>query len=132
MSFWEIAGFFFWSYVFIAYLMVLFWVIGDIFRDRALNGWLKAVWIIFLLFLPILTTLVYLVFRGGSMADRQIASVYRAQSETDSHIRSVAATSAAGEIAKAKSLLESGTISHAEFDALKARALSGPVHPMAV
>ena len=70
MNFWSIVGLFFWSFVFIAYLFVLFAIIGDLFRDHQLNGWLKALWIIFLVFVPFLTALVYLIARGNHMAAR--------------------------------------------------------------
>ena len=64
MSFWESLGWMLWATVFIGYLFALFAIIADLFRDHKLNGWLKAVWVFFLLFLPILTALVYLVARG--------------------------------------------------------------------
>jgi uncharacterized membrane protein len=124
MSFWDFIIWVFWFYVFFAYLMVLFRIISDIFRDHTLNGWLKAVWMIFLIFVPILTALVYLIARGRGMAERQMADMREARSETDQYIRSVASSSPAEEIAKAKTLLDSGAISQAEFDGLKARALS--------
>ena len=125
MNFWDFIWFLIWSYVFIAYLMLLFAIIGDLFRDRELNGWLKAIWIICLVFIPFLTAIVYLIVRGRMMTERRYAAAEEARSETDSYIRSVASSSPADEIAKAKALLESGTISQAEFDTLKARAMSG-------
>ncbi|WP_338031522.1 SHOCT domain-containing protein [Diaminobutyricibacter tongyongensis] len=127
MNFWDFVSFFFWTFVFIAYLMILFSIIGDLFRDHKLNGWWKAVWVIFLVFLPFLTALVYLIARGRGMAERQRAAAEAAQADANSYIRSVAATpsSPADDIAKAKALLDSGTITQPEFDALKAKALSG-------
>lgn len=125
MNFWDIVGFFFWSYVFISYLFVLFSIVGDIFRDSALNGWLKAVWIFFLIVVPFLTALVYLIARGRTMNERQQASAQKARSQADSYIRSVAAAgSPADEIAKAKSLLDAGSISRPEYETLKGRALA--------
>ena len=123
-NFWDFIVFIFWCYVFFAYLMVLFSIIADIFRDHTMNGWLKAIWVIFLVFVPFLTALVYLIARGRGMAERQLASAQQARSETDQYIRSVATSSPVDEIAKAKTLLDTGTISQAEFDGLKARALS--------
>ncbi|MEV7610005.1 SHOCT domain-containing protein [Microbacterium sp. NPDC089320] len=121
---WSFFGFFFWSFVFIAYLMALFSVIGDIFRDQELNGWLKALWMIFLVFVPFLTLFVYLIARGRSMAERSGRAAVDAQRSTDAYIRNVAgSTSSADEIAKAKTLLDAGTITPDEFAALKARAL---------
>lgn len=123
MSFWDFIVYLFWFYVFFAYLMVLFRIIVDIFRDHTLNGWLKAVWLIALLFIPILTALVYLIARGRGMTERSLADMKSARAETDQYIRSVASTSPSEEIAKAKSLLDSGAISQAEFDGLKNRAM---------
>ena len=77
-QFWNFIWLFFWSFAFIAYLFALFAVISDIFRDHELSGWLKAVWIIFLVFVPFLTVLVYLIARGRSMAERQARSAQRA------------------------------------------------------
>lgn len=125
MNFWDFVGFFFWSYVFISYLMVLFSIIGDLFRDRALNGWMKAIWIIFLVFVPFLTALVYLIARGRGMGERRSQAVQQAQSETNDYIRSVASSSRADDIEKAKALLDAGTITPAEFESLKAQALAG-------
>ena len=127
MQFWDFIVFVFWSYVFFSYLMVLFGIIGDIFRDSTLNGGLKAVWVIFLVFVPFLTALVYLIARGRGMSERQQAAVRQARSQTDQYIRSVAASSPAEEISKAKALLDSGAISAAEFDGLKSRVLADAV-----
>lgn len=122
-SFWAIIWWFFWAFVFISYLMVLFNIIADLFRDHALNGWWKAVWLIFLIFVPFLTALVYLIARGSDMAERS-ASIYREQQQAaDSYIRSVAGSSPSDEIDKASKLLAAGTITDAEFAAIKARAL---------
>jgi hypothetical protein len=63
-SFWDIIWWFVWAFAFIAYLFALFAIIGDLFRDRKLNGWLKAIWVLFLIFVPFLTALVYLIARG--------------------------------------------------------------------
>ncbi|MCI0158414.1 SHOCT domain-containing protein [Leifsonia shinshuensis] len=123
-SFWSIVWWFFWCFAFIAYLFALFAIIGDLFRDRALNGWWKAVWIIFLIFLPFLTALVYLIARGRGMAERSARAAADTQAVVDAHIREVASSSPADEIAKAQQLLASGTITQQEFDHLKARALS--------
>jgi ABC-type Fe3+ transport system permease subunit len=127
-SFWDIIWWFLWIFFFMAYLFALFAVIGDLFRDHKLNGWWKAVWIIFLIFVPFLTLLVYLIARGNGMAQRSAKQAAELQSAQDAYIKSVAASgggaSAADEIAKAKGLLDAGTITQAEYDALKAKALS--------
>ncbi|WP_223693933.1 SHOCT domain-containing protein [Leifsonia poae] len=122
-NFWNVIWLIFWAFAFIAYLFALFAVIGDLFRDRKLNGWWKALWIIFLIFLPFLTVLVYLIARGRGMAERQVKEVTQAQSQADDYIRQVASTSPADDIAKAKALLDQGVITAGEFDALKAKAL---------
>ena len=121
---WIVILLFFWGFSFVAYLFALFAVITDIFRDHELSGWLKAVWIIVLVFVPFLTVLVYLIARGRSMAERQAKSAERAQAATNEYIRSVASASPTQEIAKAKELLDAGTLTQSEFDAVKAKALS--------
>ena len=101
----------------------LFQVISDLFRDGELSGLSKALWIVFLIFLPLLTSLVYLLVRGKGMGQRQRVAVEKAMSETDAYIRQVAGKSPADQIADAKKLLDSGTISADEFAKLKAKAL---------
>ncbi|TFC85147.1 hypothetical protein E3T28_12180 [Cryobacterium sinapicolor] len=121
---WDIIWFFFWTFAFIAYLMVLFSIIGDIFRDHTLSGWGKAAWMLFLVFVPFLTALIYLIARGKGMAERQMRAAQQNQSATEQYVRSVAGTGgAADEITKAKALLDTGTITAEEYAALKAKAL---------
>jgi Short C-terminal domain/Phospholipase_D-nuclease N-terminal len=120
---------FFWVFVFFAYLMVLFSILGDLFRDSELNGWLKAIWIIFLIFVPFLTALVYLIARGNGMTKRGLAQAAEMKKAQDDYIRQTAGAASGGtsvdDIAKAKTLLDSGAITQAEFDAIKAKALAG-------
>jgi len=124
MDLWSWIAWFFWVFVFVAYLMVIFSIIGDIFRDQSLNGWLRALWIIFLIFVPFLTALVYLIARGPSMAERSAAQAMQMQQAQVDFIRQTAsAASPADDIAKAKDLLDSGAITPEEFEALKAKAL---------
>ena len=123
-NFWSTVWLFFWCFAFVAYLFALFAIIGDLFRDHTLNGWWKALWIIFLIFVPFLTALVYLIARGRGMAERNLKEAARTQAAVDAHIREVTSTaSPADEIAKAQALLDSGAISQDEFAHLKARAL---------
>lgn len=122
-NFWNIIWLFFWSFAFIAYLFALFAIISDLFRDHKLNGWWKALWIIFLIFVPFLTALVYLIARGPGMAERSQKEARQVQQSTDAYIRQVASSSPADEIAKAKALLDAGTITPEEFAHLKSVAL---------
>ena len=114
-----------WSFFFVCYLMILFQIIGDLFRDKELSGWWKALWIVALIVVPFLSALIYLIARGRGMAERQAGEVRRAQAATDSYIQQVAGRdNPADQIATAKGLLDSGTISPAEFEQLKAGALA--------
>ncbi len=121
---WNLVLLVFISFAFIAYFMTLFSVIVDLFRDQSLGGGWKAVWLIFIWFVPFLTLLVYLLARGGGMAARSQAAAQRSQDAATEYIRQAAGTGAADEIAKAKALLADGTITQAEFDTLKAKALA--------
>lgn len=123
-SFWDIIWWFFWAFVFISYLMVLFNIVADLFRDARLNGWVKAIWIIFLIFVPFLTALVYLIARGPGIASRNAVAIQRERQDADAYIRTVVQTSPSDEIDKASKLLASGTITADEFASIKARALS--------
>ncbi|MFJ2552782.1 PLDc N-terminal domain-containing protein [Microbacterium sp. NPDC087591] len=124
MLFWEILGWMLWATVFIGYLFALFAIITDLFRDRELNGWWKALWVVFLIFLPFLTALIYLIARGQGMAERSGRAAREAEDAAQTYIREVAGSSPSEEIAAAAALLEAGSISTAEFEQLKAKALS--------
>ncbi len=89
MSFWDIVWFIFISFAFIAYLMVLFMIITDLFRDRETSGVAKAIWIVALIFLPLLTSLVYLIARGPGMAERSEEQAKAAKQRSDEYIREV-------------------------------------------
>lgn len=113
-------------FVFIAYLMALFSIISDLFRDRDLNGWAKAVWLLFLVFLPFLTALVYLIARGKGMGERAQKQAAAAQTAAEDYIRSVSGTAATptDEIERAQQLRAAGAITDAEFASLKQAALA--------
>jgi len=114
-----------WWFLFFAYLVILFQIIGDLFRDHELSGWWKALWIIGLIVMPFLIALIYVIARGRGMAERQVKAVQQAKSDTDSYIREVAAgKSPAEHIAEAKALLDAGTIDETEYAQLKAKALA--------
>lgn len=119
---------FFWQmliiFAFVAYLIVLFQIVADLFRDREQSGALKAIWIIALIVFPLITSVIYLIVRGKGMAERQVAQVKQAKADSDSYIREVAGRSPAQEIAEAKTLLDAGTITDAEYATIKAKALA--------
>ena len=122
-NFWEIFWWLFIFYAFFAFLWALFMVIGDLFRDHELSGWWKAVWILFLVFVPLLSVLVYMIARGKGMAERSMAQARKSQTETDAYIRQVAAASPTEEIAKAKALMDAGTITPEEFNRIKSKVV---------
>lgn len=130
-SLWDIVVLFFFAFVLLGSLIAVVMVLSDLFRDRALNGWAKAAWIVFLVFVPLLTSLVYLIARGGGMSDRINDQAREARDATDAYIRDVAGSSPADEVAKAKALFDAGTITADEFAAMKARAISGEAVPVA-
>ena len=125
MSFWDIIWFIFIAYVFFAYLMVLFSVIGDIFRNRETSGFTKALWILLLIVLPIITLIVYLITHGSGMAERSSRQSQAVQAQQEAYVKNLAGTnSPADQVTQAKKLLDSGAISQPEYDSLKAKALS--------
>ena len=136
MSFWDIVWFIFITWAFVAYLMVMFSIITDIFRDGEMSGWVKALWCLALVFFPFITALVYIIARGRSMAERNMRHAAAQRQQQDAYIREVAgqptSTSATDQIAQAKALLDSGAISQSEFDGLKAKALGTSADASAV
>jgi hypothetical protein len=121
---WDFFVWLFWFYIAVTCIWIFITVFIDIFRDPTLNGWAKALWVLFLVFVPFLAALIYLIARGRSMGERRAAEMQAARAQSDDYIRSVAApASAAGEIESGKRLLDSGAITAAEFETLKANAL---------
>ena len=119
--FWSMLVFFF----FFIWIMILFQVFIDLFRDESESGAMKAVWVVCLILFTPITVLVYLIARGKGMAQRSQAHQKAAQADFDSYVQTVASSgSPADQIAKAKELLDAGTIDQAEFDSLKAKALA--------
>src|SRR6266511_564274 len=101
----------------------LFHILGDLFRDHSLSGGAKTLWVLFLVFVPFLAVFVYLIARGQGMAERAAARQQQAQQQFDGYVRNVAASGDASpteQIARAKELLDAGTIDQTEFDRLKA------------
>jgi predicted PurR-regulated permease PerM len=118
---------FLWSLIVIffmvVYFMMLFSVIVDIFRRHDAGGGKKALWLLFILFFPLVGLVAYLIVNGHGIAERQVKQAKQSQAEFDDYVKSVSG-GGAEQIAKAKELLDAGTITQAEFDQLKARALA--------
>ena len=118
---WTMLVFFCW----ILFFWLLFIVFGDLFRRHDISGWGKAAWSIFVIVLPFLGVFIYLIAEGTGMAERNVRQSRAQQASMDAYVRSVAgSTSPSDQIAQAKQLLDSGTITQAEFDQIKAKALA--------
>ena len=124
VSFGELIWYTIVIFFFVAFLMVLFYIFADLFRDQELSGWGKAAWILALIFFTWITALIYLIARGKGMAERNVQAAKEMQEAQNTYIRDVAGTTPADQIHKAKELLDSGAISQAEFDGIKAKALA--------
>ena len=111
-------------FLFIIWIWILITVFVDIFRRKDASGFTKAAWIIFVIILPYLGVLIYLIANHEGMADRNLQTMQAQKAATDDYIRSVSG-GAAAEIERAKGLLDSGAITQAEFDSIKAKALAG-------
>jgi hypothetical protein len=119
--FWTIIIVFAW----VAWFWVLIMIISDLFSRHDIGGWGKALWMLFVIIVPFLGVFVYLIAQGKGMGERRVAQVQASQQEFDSYVRQVASSEGpADQIAKAKQLLDSGTIDQAEFDRIKAQALA--------
>ena len=116
---WTMLIFFLW----VIWFWILITVFADVFRRHDISGGKKALWIVFVIILPFLGVLIYLIANSEGMAERNVKDVKQAQAQADDYIRSVAG-GPAGEIEKAKALLDSGAIDQAEFNALKQKALA--------
>jgi general stress protein CsbA len=120
---WTMILFFCW----VAWIWVLVMIFADLFRRHETSGWTKALWVVFLIVLPFLGVLIYLIVNSKGMAERQAKQAQAGQEQFAEYVRSVSAKGeggAATEIHKAKELLDSGAITQAEFDSLKAKALA--------
>ena len=120
--FWTMLIFFFW----VIWFWLLITVFADIFRRHDMSGWVKTLWIVFVIVLPYLGVFIYLITQGRSMAERKVRETQEARMELDDHIRSVSANGSgpAAEIEKANQLLSSGAITQTEYDAIKQKALA--------
>ena len=116
---WSMIIFFFW----VIWIWIVITVLIDVFRRHDIGGWAKAAWVVFVVILPWLGVLVYLIAQHDGMQERSIKQAQSQRQEFDDYVRETAGGGSAAEIAKAKELLDSGAITQAEFDALKAKAL---------
>jgi len=112
-------------FVFAAWLMVLFTIVGDLFRDHSMSGWGKAAWVLFLIFVPFLAALIYLITRGQGMRERALAQQQEAQKQLDAYVRHTAGGgSAADELTKLAKLHDDHKLSDQEFEAAKAKIVA--------
>jgi hypothetical protein len=117
---WTVVVFFCW--------VIWFWIVitifADLFRRHDIGGWHKAAWVIFIILVPFLGTLVYLIAQHQGMAERNVKQMQAQQQQLDQYVKQTAGGGSAQEIAHAKELLDAGTITQEEFDKLKAKALA--------
>lgn len=115
-------------FLFAAWLMILFVIISDLFRDHQISGWAKAAWVIFLIFVPFLAALVYLIVRGDGMRERSLAQQQEAQKQLDTYIRQTASSgggdSAADQLTKLARLHDEKKLSDEEFERAKAKIVA--------
>jgi hypothetical protein len=111
-------------FLFVAWLWILIAIFSDLFRDHEISGWGKAAWVFFLVFLPFLGALIYLIARGDGMRDRTIKAQEDAKGEFDSYIRQQAHSSPADELHKLSELKQKGELSAEEFERAKAKLLA--------
>ena len=124
-SFGEFLAWMIYIFLLVIFFMILFQVIGDLFRRHDASAGKKVLWILFFIFLPFLGLFIYIIVNHDGMTERAIAEAKRNQEQFDSYVQSVASSSgSADQIAKAKELLDAGTITQAEFDQIKAKALA--------
>ena len=119
--FWSMLIFFFW----VIWIWLLFMIFGDVFRRHDIGGWSKTLWCVFVIILPYLGVFIYMIANHDGMTERRMSEMQASQQQFNDHVRAAAGSGgAAQEIEKAKGLLDSGTITQAEFDAIKAKALA--------
>jgi Phospholipase_D-nuclease N-terminal/Short C-terminal domain len=112
-------------FFFVIWIWILITILTDLFRDHALSGWAKAAWVLFLVFIPFLTALIYLIARGSGMRERAIKAQAEAKQHFDSYVREQAhGGSPADELHKLNELKEKGALSSEEFDRAKAKLLA--------
>ncbi len=111
-------------FFFVIWIWILITILSDLFRDHETSGWAKAVWVLFLVFIPFITALIYLIARGGGMRDRALKAQADAKKHMDAYIQEQSHSSPADELHKLNDLKEKGAISGEEFDKAKAKLLA--------
>jgi hypothetical protein len=111
-------------FFFVIWIWILITILTDLFRDHEISGWSKAAWVLFLVFVPFITALVYLIARGEGMRDRTIKAQAEAKQHMDAYIREQAHVSPADELHKLNDLKEKGALSPEEFEKAKAKLLA--------
>jgi hypothetical protein len=111
-------------FFFVIWIWILITILSDLFRDHETSGWAKAAWVLFLVFIPFVTALIYLIVRGGGMRERAIKAQAEAKQHMDTYIQEQAHTSPADELHKLQELKEKGALSSEEFDKAKAKLLA--------
>jgi len=111
-------------FFFVIWIWILFTIITDLFRDHEMSGWGKAIWVVFLIFIPFLTALIYLIARGGGMRERALKEQSEQKKHFDQYIRDTAGTSKVDELANLAELHDKGKINDAEYEQLKAKLLA--------
>jgi len=111
-------------FLFVVWIWILFTIITDLFRNHEMSGWLKAAWLVVLVFIPYLAALVYLIVYGSDMRERQLRAQAEAKHEADHYIRAAAHTSPADELHKLHELVEKGALTEAEYDRAKQKLLA--------
>ena len=111
-------------FIFVAWIMVLFTVLSDLFRDHDMSGWGKAVWVVVLIFIPVLAVLVYLIARGAGMRERALKEQAENKKHFDEYVKETAGTSKVDELASLADLHDKGKVTDAEYEQMKAKLLA--------
>jgi hypothetical protein len=111
-------------FLFVVWIWILFTIITDLFRNHEMSGWVKAAWLVLLIFIPYLTALIYLIVYGSDMRERQLRAEAEARHEADHYIRAAAHTSPADELHKLHELVEKGALTEAEYERAKQKLLA--------
>jgi hypothetical protein len=123
-SFGEALGTVLAVFIFVAWIMVLFTILSDLFRDHDMSGWGKAFWVVFLIFIPFLTALIYLIVRGGGMRERALKEQAENKKHFDEYVKETAGTSKVDELASLAELHDKGKVTDAEYESMKAKLLA--------